>query len=361
MKKKNEEKTGNIGLFKDSSVQQNEKNLETSPYHVAKIYKNKVVIHKEYKKITRSNTLNKNCLKNLDKNDTNGYISANTASKLKKILQAWSESVRIYNESLSQITLKSLKKLTFLTLTLSSPQIHTDNEVKRNMLNEMIINLKRHFNITYYFWRAEPQQNGRIHFHIVADSYMEYYRVREMWNYIQEKNGYLKEFEKKYNHKNPNSTDVRIVNSDENFANYLIDYITKKNDRRKIEGRIWGMSDKLRDIDVFSTAINYKMTDVLNELIDKKEVEVINSEHFTMLIFKYDSGYRKIEHALGDELKNYYIELYEYLYCGQKHPFRVEVSDEINRYDVFLNGFESYREVGYTHPKNNDGEQLLLF
>jgi hypothetical protein len=51
------------------------------------------------------------------------------------------------------------KKVTFITLTLPSKQIHTDNEIKSKCLNQFLIEISRYNYISNYVWRAEYQKN----------------------------------------------------------------------------------------------------------------------------------------------------------------------------------------------------------
>ena len=51
-------------------------------------------------------------------------------------------------------------KIAFITLTLSSNQIHSDNEIKSKLLNQFIIEAKKKWKIKNYVWRAEKQENG---------------------------------------------------------------------------------------------------------------------------------------------------------------------------------------------------------
>ena len=43
-------------------------------------------------------------------------------------------------------------KLTFITLTLPSKQIHSDNEIKSKCLNQFLIELKKNYGVSRYIW-----------------------------------------------------------------------------------------------------------------------------------------------------------------------------------------------------------------
>lgn len=82
-------------------------------------------------------------------------------------------------------------KATFITLTLSSAQIHSDNEIKAQLLNQFLIEAKKKWQIFNYLWRAESQHNGNIHFHILCDKFVPWEDLRHLWNRIQNKLGYV--------------------------------------------------------------------------------------------------------------------------------------------------------------------------
>lgn len=118
-------------------------------------------------------------------------------------------------------------KLNFITLTLSSPQIHTDNVIKSQLLNQFLTELRTKFNCTNYFWRAESQSNGRIHFHVCTDVFIPWRVLRSSWNRIQDKLGYVQRYTAKTGKSDPNSTDIHAINKVKNLASYLSKYCSK--------------------------------------------------------------------------------------------------------------------------------------
>lgn len=223
----------------------------------------------------------------------NGYMSPATASKVKGYIDN-------FNEHLKFKSAKRKKRylLTFVTLTLSAFQTHSDNEVKRSCLNRFIIELRRRSKIKNYIWRAEPQKNGNIHFHIVIDKYIDHRSLRNLWNECQESLGYITEFEKLHGHRNPNSTDIHAVEKVRNIGAYMSKYMCKSGEeyetrpgekkikRRKIEGRIWGCSDSIRETKPFECEIPdvQDYIDYLraNDLISR----TMSDEHFTVYYLK---------------------------------------------------------------------------
>ena len=156
-------------------------------------------------------------------------------------------------------------KVAFITLTLPSKQIHSDNEIKRTCLNSFLIELQKYHKVKRYVWRAEKQKNGSIHFHIIIDKFVHYNDIRNRWNRIVNKLGYvdryrdaMREFykdgfkvrkdllknwnetaQRKVYHKNlntgwhsPNSTDIHSIRKIFNLGKYFVKYMTKNQEEK---------------------------------------------------------------------------------------------------------------------------------
>lgn len=151
-------------------------------------------------------------------------------------------------------------KLNFITLTLSSEQIHTDQFIKKHLLHQFITELQQINPKVNYVWKAERQLNGNIHFHLVTDIYIHWNELRNKWNRIQEKYGYVSRYkesmksfykegfktnerylkystiskQREYYEKgiktdwnNPNSTDIHSTKKVKDIASYMCKYMLK--------------------------------------------------------------------------------------------------------------------------------------
>ena len=119
-------------------------------------------------------------------------------------------------------------KLNFVTLTLPSKQKHSDVLIKSKLLDNFLLILKRKFNVKNYFWRAEAQRNGNIHFHIITDVFIPYGLLRHYWNKQIESLNYVSNyFHKHKNAKQPPSTEVHSIKKVRNIASYLSKYCSK--------------------------------------------------------------------------------------------------------------------------------------
>ena len=197
-------------------------------------------------------------------------------------------------------------KLSMITITLSSKQSHSDIEIKTGLLNPFLKELNRKFNVKNYIWKAEKQENGNIHFHIIIDKYIKHQEIRSIWNRIQNLPGFeyvnkfrknQKEFyhngfryntnsedspelqQKKYqkkvaeDFKNPNSTDVHSLKYIRKTAAYLAEYMTK------------GVTNTLRldvmrlienEVNAITKYIKKVSPVIINYINDKEKIKKIN-------------------------------------------------------------------------------------
>ncbi len=118
-------------------------------------------------------------------------------------------------------------KVNFVTLTLSSPQIHSDNEIKQKLLQPFLDTLRKTWKCKHYLWRAEPQKNGNIHFHLVTDVYIPMWKLRVRWNDIQNKLGYVDRWKTEKKVRQPPSTEVKSVKNIRKLGAYLAKYCAK--------------------------------------------------------------------------------------------------------------------------------------
>lgn len=127
-------------------------------------------------------------------------------------------------------------KLVFITLTLSSAQLHSDKEIKQKLLQPFLRIMRKRWHCINYVWKAEAQDNGNIHFHITTHQYIHWEEIRTVWNTLQESLGYITRSDSD----NPNSTDVHAVYKKKNVAAYVSGEMCKKDIYKKdIESKNW--------------------------------------------------------------------------------------------------------------------------
>jgi hypothetical protein len=195
---------------------------------VYKIYPNRIIGYNEQ---LEARTWQRSLLgiqdeNNKPQNQTDGVISK---AANKRIMNAvnW-----LYYLSKPKYTRKQNKyfefKVNFITLTLQGKQRHDDKFIKANMLNKFLEWIRYNYGVKSYIWKAEPQNNGNIHFHLTTNIFIPWETIRDQWNKITAKYGYLDEYFKINGHCNANSTDIHSTKGVKKMAAYLSKYMTKK-------------------------------------------------------------------------------------------------------------------------------------
>ena len=226
-------------------------------------------------------------------------------------------------------------KVAFITLTLSSEQIHSDQVIKAQLLDQFLIEMHKRWNVKDYVCRAEKQKNGNIHFHIVADNFIPWNELRNVWNRIQQKLGYVTRYRENrlkwhahgfhYDPRlaqnwprakqlkayksgmqtgwdNPNSVDIHSLKHVGNIIAYLTKEMVKNeeftdeqkrmfnalplDEQRKIRknnfvtGRLWSCSNNLVNLSGGNIDICSSIQDELHKVFLNDKKCVYNSDYF---------------------------------------------------------------------------------
>lgn len=279
-----------------------------------------------------SNVLESNQIKRASHNFT---LSDNANRTLKKKISwlyylAKSKQVKTYNgNSIFNF------KIGFITLTLPSKQRTPTISCNSDLLNVFLTEIRQRTKMENYVWRLEFQKNGNVHYHLVTDTYIDYYLVLKIWNKILKNNGYIEDYQSKMsklslmdynkiynsdgkkefsviakqyakgksdNWENPNSVDVKSVISNKSISNYISKYFAKdskhgtiKNDLDTDENsknlRLWFCSrslSKLNAISDFCEAVTYDIFAIVSYCKDVKKVigKYATSIYFEMKNFE---------------------------------------------------------------------------
>lgn len=194
----------------------------------------------------------------------NFEISPNSARKLRQKIDFLYHYSK--NRTVRTYTGKKLRnfKTCFLTLTLPSEQVHNTGMIITNCLDPFLQICRQRLGMRNYVWRLEFQANGNAHFHIMTDTYIDYYFARKYWNKSINSLGYLDSYKKKMsnltyndycsiygkdfkgnkvnpdvlfkrynsgvatNWNTPNSVDVKAIRSSREISLYISKYFSKK-------------------------------------------------------------------------------------------------------------------------------------
>lgn len=176
--------------------------------------------------------------KPLKKNISPGVLSPNAARKIKQSIRwliACSDTKKVYEKKYKRLV---NWKINLATLTFRE-NLQDDNK-GRQILAQWLDMAKHRFDLQQYVWKAEPQERGAIHFHLITNTYIPFAELNYTWNRLLRKH--------ELNNIDDNSTDIHAVTQAKNLEAYLTDYMTndkKHAGRRLITGRLWGCSHSL--------------------------------------------------------------------------------------------------------------------
>lgn len=261
----------------------------------------------------------------------NGYMSPATSRKCKNMLDSWLTALEVDRISQGKGKWYRNQQCTFVTLTLPGEQCHNDKVIKRQCLNKFIQDLKRNQGVVTYFWRAEPQKNGKIHFHLLIDRQIHYMRVRFMWNNCIEPFGYIDQHEITHGNRNPNSTDIRSLKKVRNTKAYICKYVTKSEGGRAIDGRIWGCSDNLRQVGAYEEPINHQSHEVVEYLQSLKASIELSGDFYLHIICDVINNCKKVSLSVWKRFEAHYIEVMRALRQSQLKGFQESATSEIRK------------------------------
>lgn len=152
-------------------------------------------------------------------------------------------------------------QLAFTTLTIHSPGVNIcGKEAHKKLLAPFLQWLRRSHDCYLYIWKAELQERGQLHYHLLLGSFVHYEAIRKKWNDLQRVNGYLDSYFNEHGHYDAPSTEIKNPMDKEDIAGYLIKEISKnKQNVQTIGGKVWDCSMNLKELTHFETnADNYR-------------------------------------------------------------------------------------------------------
>ena len=237
----------------------------------------------------------------------------------RKIVKAIDYLLFMANEkkAVSAVHGKNFKfKISFITLTLPAYQIHSDTEIKEKLLNQFFVEARKKWSVINYIWRAEKQANGSLHFHILCDKFIPWSDLRDTWNRICNKLGYIERYRnalrmfhssgftvredllQSWDYKSqvkayqkgrandwssPNSTDIHSIKQIVNIKAYVTKYSTKKDVNGEVSGRLWGCNYELSKIQG-GVELNYSsLKDELSIVCNYDPKKVYKSDYFSVI------------------------------------------------------------------------------
>lgn len=339
---------------------------------------------------------------NLTRGQFNGYMSPATKRKVRKIVSTWLRSIMIYRAQIKKRWDPGRAYPVFLTVTLPSAQVHRDSEITRKCFGPFLQELKRQHGIDHYFWRAESQENNRIHYHVLTDRYIRGEDLQIAWNKQINKLGYVDRYYEKTGEATPPSTEVHAIRDkvkdrktgemrSVDPVDYLLGYVMdapapeaiegeEPGDQtgprkligryrhrdgrietytaRAIEGRVWGMSDSLRSIREPRAKASVRLIVALEDARDRGLLRRVDNDHATMYFGDVSLAIGRAHPGMWQLITSHYINVFAYLYQDQLPPEYVRGRTFFEPQDLWcdLQEFALYNR----EPAVIDGEEQEL-
>ena len=246
-----------------------------------------------------------------------GEITAGSKRRLAKCVDLMLQS----NDSYTMINKRGdayRYKVSFTTLTISSKKNITHKEAYSKLLKPFLQWLTKTMKVTQYIWKEELQERGQIHFHLIINKFIHYKIIRNKWNYLQRKNGYLNDYVKEHGHYDANSTDIHGLKHVNNTKNYLLKYLLKKDKKtKKDKGKIWGASKELLNAKYFTIDFDTELQKRLYLLSTQRQLQEKTQDYFSYITVEGDYIRQLLK---KDNLKNY-MEHMEALHIKEEELF----------------------------------------
>lgn len=219
-------------------------------------------------------------------------------------------------------------RTSFITLTLPSEQKHSDVEIKA-CLNLFLNNIRHHFKIKNYVWKAELQKNENIHFHLIFDKYIPFQAVRYYWLLAIKPLNYVARYKAKFSAmsiseyaqyrglsiveasrpyemgqrskwESPNCIDVVAVNSAQSASYYLSKYFAKSDDSDLDEeriaefGKVWSRSRSLSSLKYQNKWEFSEIAELLRNFTEKEFLIRKSYDYCTVFYFNFKKIPKKI-------------------------------------------------------------------
>lgn len=333
-------------------------------------------------------------IENLTRGIFNGYMSPATKRKFRRITSTWLRSIMLYRREVKRPWDPGRAYPTMITLTLPVDQMHSDAEINRACLQPWIQMMRRDYQIDQYVWRAEAQENGNLHYHVILDKYIPKRAITLSWNQMLDNLDYRARYFGETGSLEPPSTEVHALKEkikdrrtgewkDVDPVDYLVDYLMDvpveeplvepapgseapprrligfyrdQNGERKtyytrpITGRVWGMSDGLRTIREPKARASTALIMSLEDACDAGIMKRIDQEHATMYFGKVGVVLGRSHPGAWAVIKEYYLQIFGHLYKDQLPPEHVKRYPPMDPEGLWID----LTNFGFYYPDTNE-------
>lgn len=327
----------------------NAKSLDNLVQNQDKSIEKELKVIKTQEKIENINEWSNEYVTAYEENKGKKYQGLPSKQVANKIYRTASVFVRSILSGFESVRGFGQRSVTFCTFTITEPQKHSDTELIKTFVdfidhlkkvNNYIIDpvtkertKKKALIIENYLWRAETQENGNIHFHLIADTFLNQDMLRRVWN------NYLQGLGYKYGYGAANVNSLKRDKKNNKIGNverYLCKYMTKpplrnaykhlkskdlegisdvEKYRRPIIGKQWGCSRKLLKLE-YPKFYDKSAKEIVRKLKDKlREVKSDNlPEYISVYVGDTRKAFATLDYKIQRQLKEHYLMCLHWLY-----------------------------------------------
>lgn len=165
-------------------------------------------------------------------------------------------------------------RLSFITLTIHQAETITAKEAHKKALEPFLKWMRDNHKVNTYIWKVEKQKRGQIHYHITTPTFIEHHLIKDKWNNLCSKAGWLKDYYDKHKHFNPNSTDIHEVRSVHNLSGYMIKEFCKAVQNPMTDGKVWDCSLNLKKYGYYTMNETIEQNKIIVDIIDTAPTRV---------------------------------------------------------------------------------------
>lgn len=212
-----------------------------------------------------------------------GKLTQGAAKRLRKAIELLCMSIKPIT-ILNPVTKRYHKhRLSFITLTISQHKNITAQEAYSKCLAPLLRYLREKHKMNTYVWKAEVQKRGQIHYHITTPTFLHWQQLRDTWNNLQRKAGYLNDYHSKKGHYNANSTDIHEVRHVTDLASYLMKEFAKSIQNPNTDGKVWDCSLNLKKHKYYTTNMEDWHVRAIEQLEAEGRVWVDHHDRFSII------------------------------------------------------------------------------
>ncbi len=212
-----------------------------------------------------------------------GSLTTGAKKRLTKSIELLCQTIkprRIYNTTTKT---RHTHRLAFITLTIHKTDKITAKDAYTKALSPFLRWMRYNHKVNMYIWKVEEQKRGQIHYHITTPAYIPHHEIKDKWNNLCSKAGWLNEYYEKNGHFNPNSTDIHSVRSVKNLSGYLLKEYCKSIQNPHTQGKVWDCSLNLKAYGYYTIIEKTSNNNMLSELIERSPQRVTITE-FCLII-----------------------------------------------------------------------------